>query len=166
MTETILTLKGVGLPPLSARQCTQTLEGVPLGKLSRTVNGKLLYTGDEVHQKYTSLIKGRDKHPAGFDTLRRGQQVQVGCIQRLWQEGTEPTIQLGRPAVEGSVIVMNLRQEPLSFVQERSQVIRILSEEKAYISYRPILNMRITEMSLSTTEWEGESAWMLKLEEV
>src|SRR4051812_21910193 len=98
MKETILTLKGVGLPPLSARQCTQTLEAIPLGKLYRTVNGKLLYTGDETHQKYTTLIKGADKNPAGFDALRRGQHVQVGCIQRLWQEEDASVIQLGRPA--------------------------------------------------------------------
>ena len=166
MKETILTLKGVGMPPLSARQCMQTLDVISLGKMYRTVNGKLLYTGDEAHQKYTTLIKGQDKHPAGFDTLRRGQWVQVGCIQRLWQTGTAPTVCLGRAAVEGSIVVMNGQQTPLSFSQEELRVIRILSEEKAYISYRPLLEMCIAEMNLSTTEWEGGSEWMLRLEEI
>jgi hypothetical protein len=166
MKETLLTLKGVGLPPLSARQCTQILEAIPLGKLYRTVNGKLIYTGDERNQKYTTLIKGQDKHPAGFDTLRHGQLVQVGCIQRLWQEEDTSLTQLGRPAVEGSVFVMNEQRKPLSFVQEGPRMIRILSEEKAYISYRPILDMCVREMNLSTAEWEGGSEWYLKLEEV
>lgn len=166
MKETILTVTGVGLPPLSARQCTQILEMVPLGKLCRTVNGKLLYTGDKMHQKYTTLIKGADKHPAGFDALQRGQHVQVGCIQRLWQEGSSAVIQLGRPAVEGSILVMDVQQKLLSFIQEEPTVIRILVEEKAYISYRPILEMCLTEMNLSTIEWESGSEWYLRLEEI
>lgn len=166
MKETILTLKGIGLPPLSAGHCTQTLEALSLGKFYRTVNGDLLYTGDDTPQKYITHIKGKDKYPAGLDSLVCGQLVQVGCIVRLWQEGRGEIIHLGRTAVEGSILAINTQQKVLSFSIESPTQIRLLSSEKAYISYRPLLEMRLIEMNLFTNEWESENEWSLKLEEV
>ena len=101
MTQTLLKIQGAGMPPVMLDQCTQTLEAMPLGGLHRTVNGELIYTGVPGRMKYRTVCSGTGNGTPGLDALKRGDQVTVHCIQRLWQEATGERTILSRPAVVG-----------------------------------------------------------------
>jgi len=104
-----------------------------------------------------------------MDQLHIGHLVTVGCIQRLWQEvaGTT-TVNLGRPAVEGSIVTMNQERQPLDFRQINSQAIELTAPPngKAYMGYCPVLKTRLIDFQLKMEEWKHMSSWKLVLEEV
>ena len=175
MHETDLTLTVGGLPPLSARGCTQTLSPAPLGALRRTINGSLVFTGLQSHKKSTTLIHGSDKAPPAFEGLWRGREATVGCLSPLTQkidgDGERRAIELERPPVEGSVQVYGGEDRtplPLSSVEGRRVVLEnpLGEGETAYAVYRPLLRMTVTGFSQETDEWGVECAWKLALEEV
>lgn len=169
--ETVLTFSIGGLPPFSARGCVQTLKPVQLGKMVRTINGTLLHLGPKA-LKYKSVIEAKDKSVLAVDRFSPGAQVRVGCIQRLWEkmEGRDHH-QLSRVDVPGSVCVLDNEQKLIPFSQSGTHITlarnQELSEDKEYfVTYRPYLDMRITDFSLKTKEWSMETEWMLHLDEI
>lgn len=165
--ETELIIEGCNFPPLSARGCTQELTVVSQGAFRRTVNGDLAYLGPENH-KYRSVIRCEDKVTLVNErALERGAVVRIGCLQRLWQQGSG-RVTLEREAVAGSAAAMDAAQN--------SVVVRVLDSktvevgdgksEKAFVSYRPYLSMRVISLTLHTDEWGLKAGWRLELEEV
>jgi hypothetical protein len=111
MSETNLTLNIGGLPPFSARGVKQELAPIENAEAHRTVNGELVTTVSRLHHKYRTTIKGQDKLPMAMDSLWKGQTVQVGCLQRLWQKSDDLSLDLGRDPVLGSVIAISQDRE-------------------------------------------------------
>ena len=171
MYESELMLDRIGFPPFSARNCQQTLIPVMSGDLRRTVNGTLIYTGNEGHHKFQTVIQCQDKSCPAFEGIWRGSLVKVGCIQRLSQEVKYlREITLYRDPVENSVIVMdeNRQEKEIESVTERIIRIRDRQQEpdKWYVFYRPSLAMRVISYKLLTDEWGFSGGWQLDLEEV
>jgi hypothetical protein len=165
MEETHLSLSIGGLPPFSSRGCTQVLTPLSMGDTHRTVNGELVTTASPLHHKYQTVIKGQDKLPIALDSLWKGQDVVVGCIQHLWQKAGGVELQLSRMPVEGSVIALNEQKEPVQIQTVHGKTVSL--EAPAYVGYRPLLTMKITDFGYETGEWKGEGCeWFLKLEEV
>jgi hypothetical protein len=169
--ESELILSRGGFPALSARGCIQHITPIEGGNLRRTINGKLVYTGRVEGHKYRSVIKCEDKACIALEGIWRGGPVRVGCIQRLGQKVTHYRTMLERDPVEGSIIVMNSKQEavePLS--REARQIIlpeNVLNQSmEIYITYRPWLDMCVTDFSFMTNEWGLKTGWHLELEEI
>lgn len=168
--ETELLISQVGFPPFSARNCHQQLTPIRSGEFRRTVNGNLVYVGRETHHKFKTVITCEDRSTIAFYQFAMGVEVDVSCIQSLWQEVTLSTgaIQLLRPAVENTVIVQDQSHTLLPFRLENrvSLMIQAPPKTKALIRYCPILRMRVTHFNLSTQEWSEKSSWSLELEEI
>lgn len=168
--ESILKLSVGGLPPLSARGCTQTLTPLPLGHQQRTLNGELIHWGEQ-GVKYQSHIQCQDQTVLATDGLFPGVDVTVECIQPLWQrfegktEGSN-TIRLDREPVEGSIVAMTAEREPLSVTCEGSSLELPGMAEPIFVCYRPRLKMKVRHYELFTNEWGLSSGWKLDLEEV
>lgn len=172
--ETQLVLSRGGFPPYSARGCQQTLTPLKTGEFRRTVNGTLVFTGSQKHRKYQSVLRCRDAAPPSFEGLWQGERVEVSCLQRLVQEVTltseTPRITLDRHGVKGSV-TLQVTGEPLIPLAEAqgyevSLPERLEGGQKGYLSYRPILTMRVISFHLETDEWGAEVGWTLTLEEI
>jgi len=169
--ETVLTFSIGGLPPFSARGCVQTLKPVQLGKMVRTVNGELLHLGPKT-LKYKSIIEAKDKSVLAVDNFSPGSHVRVGCIQRLWEKiegGARHTIT--REDVPGSVSVLDDDQNIIPFSQVGTQITldnydNLPAGNAYFVTYRPYLDMRITDFSLKTKEWSMETEWNLFLDEI
>ena len=168
MTPTSLKIQGAGMPSILLEECTQTLETIALGGLHRTVNGELIYTGTPEMTKYKSTCVGCGQGAPGLDALKRGDAVTVQCIQRLWQEVNTAEITLARPSVAGTVLLMDEKRQLVTFNQISATKIGL--EEAPlmplYLSYCPVLNMRILEMTFNVTEWDNKATWKVILEEV
>ena len=148
MTNTVLSLSGMGIPPYSARGLTQTL--TPIGassNLRRTVNAALVDISDSTFRKYASVIRSRgDVDPPALEGRWPGMTLTVDCIVELSQEsestegGTEG---LDRTPVPGSTRYAD-----------------------GFLFYRPRLVMLITNFDVSKDEWGAAVDWTLSLEEV
>lgn len=155
------------MPPFLLDECTQTLETLALGGLHRTVNGQLIYTGWEDMVKYKSHCAGKGKMAPGLAKLKRGDAVEVDCIQRLWQEALTTSMTLSRPAVQATLLVMDRDRRLVPFRQvSPTQLEWEAGTGPVYVSYCPHLQMRVVDMGFKITEWEDTSAWWLNLEEV
>lgn len=168
MTQTLLKIQGAGMPPMLLEECTQVLEALPLGGLHRTVNGELIYTGVPGMMKYKTVCAGTGKAAPGLDTLKRGDQVRVQCIQRLWQEMEGPESTLSRPAVPNTVLVMTEQRQPVThtLLSPTQITVKKRPAESLYLSYCPLLIMRVVDLTLNTVEWGETTTWKIKLEEV
>ncbi len=163
--ETELIIEGCGFPPLSARGCQQELSIVEQGTFRRTVNGDLNYVGPKSH-KYKSVIRCEDKTTlVNEGVVMRGATVRVGCLQRLWQQGSCGFMTLEREAVSGSIAGIDRRQ--------KSRIVRLIDaktvelfDDDTFISYRPWLVMRVIALTLNTDEWGLKAGWVLELEEI
>ncbi len=165
MDETCLSLSVGGLPPFSARGCTQVLKPIASAENHRTVNGELVTTVSQLHHKYQTTIKSQDKLPVAIDCLWKGQTIQVGCMQRLWQRADGLTIELSREPVEGSVVAINAEREPVVVLGVIERTVSLAAP--GFVGYRPLLTMKITDFGYETEEWgEGGVSWFLSMEEV
>lgn len=168
--ESILKLSVGGLPPLSARGCTQTLIPLPLGHQQRTLNGELVHWGEQ-GVKYKSCIQCQDQSVLATDGLHPGVNVTVECIQPLWQrfeaqaDGSN-TICLDRAPVEGSVVAMTAERDPLSVTCDGNCIELPGMAEPIFVCYRPRLHMKVCHYELFTNEWGLSSGWKLELEEI
>ena len=138
----VLTLSGIGVPPYSARDASQTLE--PIGssqQLRRTINGELIDISRAEFRKYRSTISCVDQQPPAIDGVWPGQVLTVGCISELsyLTAGGAPA----RPLGSGSA-----------------------RTEGDYTFYRPSLTMRVAAFSQDTDEYGAVVSWSLQLEEV
>lgn len=168
--ETLLTFSIGGLPPFSARGCVQTLKPVQLGKMARTVNGELLHLGPKT-LKYQSIIEAKDKSVLAVDNFSPGSHVRVGCIQRLWEKIEGGVHTISRKQVSGSVAVLDSEQNIIPFSQSGMQITlnrydNFSVDRECFVTYRPYLDMRITDFSLKTKEWSMETEWILYLNEI
>lgn len=167
---TDLTLQPLGeggtlLPLLSCRNCIQTLTPVPRGELHRTVNGELVHTGLPGHTKYRSVIKGDDQVPPALEHVWKGAVFQVGCLVLLTQRlNGGRDVELSRLPVEGSVSVADQVGVPLEI---REMSVRLPQEGiSGFISYRPLLEMSVTDFKVTTDEWGMTTGWTLELVEL
>lgn len=168
--ETELKISGVGFPPFSARGCVQTLVPLKTQSFHRTINGELLYLGGQGFHKFTSTIVCQDLGAFSSQIFGIGQEVDVACIQRLWQpfEGSErpQELTLLRPGVPGSLIAKDEGMKSVDVTILSDTHVRLTSPGPGHISYCPKLRMRIREFSLKTHEWDAHNSWVMVLEEV
>ncbi|MDR0633092.1 MAG: hypothetical protein LBF84_03050 [Holosporales bacterium] len=171
--ETSLTLSIGGLPPLSARGCTQELKPKPQGFFKRTLNGDLIFVGNSSH-KYISTIKCSDSIPIATEGLQIGTPVLVGCIQPLCQkisisEESSKSVTLERDVIVNSVQIFDAENRDCPDFTVDGRIVTIPNPPQyvgLFVSYYPILNMRVTSFVLTTDEWNMKSGWQLDLEEV
>ena len=169
--ESGLILSRGGLPPFSARGCIQRLMPIEAGTMRRTVNGWLVYTGKKEGHKYRSLIYCEDKAAIALEGIWRGGSLKVGCIQRLSQKVLNLETHLDREPVEGSVCAFTDRQERIDIlsISGRKTVLKEMAFSEGreiFISYRPWLDMCITDFAYMTNEWGLKAGWRLELEEI
>ncbi len=141
--DTLLTISGLGTMLYQARGLTQTLTVIKESQqLARTINGLLIDMSVPQFRKYTSKVSAKDVTVGPVDNLWPGMEVTVGCAAYLSYLTGNP----GSPfkdQVSGSAYTMG-----------------------AYTFYRPLLTMRIINVSVNDNEWNAESQWELELEEV
>lgn len=127
------------LAPFSARGLTQSLERLP-GIQRRTINGELIDLTPSWNRKYKSTITCTDTTIPALDGAYIGQTVTVDCTHRLtYPTGGSPekTVVSGSEEIEG-----------------------------AFVSYRPQLEMIVTDIRSSFDEAPHEYAWQCDLAEV
>ncbi len=163
--ETELVISHVGFPPLSARGCSQELVPLSLGQFRRTVNGDLVFLGVQ-GKKYKTIITCEDKASFASDELLPGMVVDVQCIQRLWQKIEGSQVLLDRYPVEESLCAITEARDPMKIICFNGKEVTLDNKKIGYVSYRPILKMRIIRFGLTTDEWGGRAGWRLELEEV
>jgi hypothetical protein len=166
--ETMLTLSVGGFPPLSARGCEQTLSVINDGDMRRTINGTLVLNKNQPIKKYKSIIKCKDKTSLASFGLYPGKDIMVGCIHHLFQAGNVGDNGLERPFVDGSIQVININRELIPFIIQNKtiHIEQTNNMDPIFISYRPLLSMRVVRYELFTYEWSLESGWELELEEI
>ena len=151
--ETQLTLSMGGFPPLSARGCTQTLTSPP-AHFVRTIEGQLICLGPKI-KKYVSVIEGSDVNVLSTDNLMiPGTELEVGCIQHLWQRVKGGPFTLSRTPIADSLCFMGQVLDAYE------------APEEGFVSYRPLLKMALKSYTLSTDEWGLKTKWRMELEEV
>lgn len=139
---TLLNLRGIGVPPYSARGLSQTLEPIAASiHIERTIDGGLINLGYEPFQKYKSTITGSDQQSPAVDGKWSGQIIEVECIVELAAVAYDEA--LGRPAVVGSIRF-----------------------ESGFIFYRPKLTMMVLGFSIDKDEWGAAVGWHMDLEEL
>lgn len=167
--ESELSLSIGGLPPLSSRGCIQQLTPINDGEFHRTINGNLIFLGNNQSKKYRSIIDCEDKTPLATDGLHRGCEVVVGCIQRLWQKVCPQISEvfLEKNPVNGSIIAVDNQYKEIPIIEvDGRRIIIALQDEPCFINYRPLLNMRTITYKLSINEWGIKVGWHLELEEM
>lgn len=175
--ETELIIEGISFPPLSARGCEQQLTLSPQGQFRRTVSGKLCFIGQK-SKKYHSIIKCSDTTTlASSGVFGRGDTLRVGCLQRLWQKTTGGIVHLERKAVEGSIAVIDQKQNAIPFRVINNESIEVISSSQAdlnatsakpnfFCCFRPWMTMKILDIKFFASEWNFKSGWQLELEEI
>ncbi len=167
--ESELTINIGGFPPFSARGCEQELTPIEHGDFHRNVNGDLVYLGSDAHAKYKSTIKCNDKAAIATDGLYRGREIELGCIQRLWQkfEANQPELELDKLPVEGSLYAYSNDQVEIKILKIDGKKITLATPNPGgYICYRPLLSMRIVQYTLKTNEWGIKVGWQMECEEI
>lgn len=139
-TELVLSVGGVAL--YSARGLDQTLE--PIGAssvLRRTVNGILVDLSVDKFHKYQSTITCTDVEAPALDGIFPGVALTVDCVSELVYQtaGGTPS----RTVIAGSTRVIG-----------------------NFTVYRPRLDMMVTGLQQSISEYARTVAWSLHLEEV
>lgn len=163
--ETELVISHVGFPPLSARGCSQELVPLALGQFRRTINGDLVFLGVQ-GKKYKTIITCEDRASFASDELLPGMVVDVQCIQRLWQKIEGSQVVLDRYPVEKSLCAITEERDPMRIICFNGKEITLDNQKVGYVSYRPVLKMRVTRFGLTTDEWGAKAGWRLELEEV
>lgn len=167
--ETELSISIGGLPPFSARGCEQELTPIIQGEFHRTINGDLIYLGEDTHTKYKSLITCNDKTVIATDGLHRGNEIQLGCIQRLWQKVApdQKEIILDKIPVPGSVYAIDNNSATIEIVNEDGRKVMLTEPNNGgFVCYRPLLSMRIIQYKLRTNEWGVKVGWQIECEEI
>lgn len=141
MTDTLLAITGMGLPPWSSRGCEQTLEPIDQSKqIKRTINGVAHDLSLPQFRKYRSSVTCNDINSPAFDANWPGKELTVDCIPELsyLTAGGAPakTVVAGSSRTDGD-----------------------------YTFYRPQLIMRMLSWDIRRDEWGHETGWQIELEE-
>ncbi|MDR1551670.1 MAG: hypothetical protein LBS14_03270 [Holosporaceae bacterium] len=170
MHETDLILGVAGLPPQSARNCRQELSPIPNGEFKKSLNGDLLFLASNERRRYRSVISCSDTNVPTIEGIWIGSQINVGCIQYLWQtvNAGERRVRLIRPAVDGSVCPINEVGDTVRFTMVDDGVVALSfpHEERVFVGFRPWLTMLVTNFIFETNEWGLSGSWKLFLEEI
>lgn len=155
-------------PPYSCDNCVQELITAPNGYFTRSINGKLIFCKTSDRQRYRSIITCRDYHT--LSGVWAGMRVRIGCVQSIWQHSTSPQIQLTRDYVADSLEVVDPEGNTVPF-ECKGNVVCVDRSSYAddvtlYVSYRPWLDMHITDFKSEYCEWGMTCTWRLELEEV
>jgi hypothetical protein len=141
----LLVLSGIGVPPFSARNITQTLDMIAQSAvMRRTVNGRMVNLAPPQFRKYKSAISGSDQDTGAFSGVFPGLAVTVDCVQEL----AFPTVR-GRGA------------------DDRTAVPGTERVRGDHTFYCPRLDMVVT--AGPTASWDeaaGVNTWSIELEEV
>jgi hypothetical protein len=139
---TNLRIRGVGVPPYSARGVSQTLEPIDqAANLMRDANGGLDDISFDGFKKYKTTVTGSDQRPPNFNGKWPGLLIEMDCISELvYATDSESP---DRPVVPGSEVI-----------------------EGAHTAYRPRLQMRITGLTIDQDEYGAQVSWTLTAEEV
>lgn len=155
-------------PPYSCDNCVQELIAAPNGYFTRSMNGKLIFCKTSDSKRYRSVITCRDYHT--LSGVWAGMKVRIGCVQSVWQHSTEAAIKLERDYVEDSLCVVDKEGHAVPFECKDNVVCVNRSsydvDEVFYVSYRPWLDMHITDFKSEYSEWGMTCVWRLDLEEV
>lgn len=139
---TLLEISGPGIADYTARGATQTLDPIDASAvMARTVNGALIDLSPPQMRKYKSTISCNDTETPALDGIWPGQVLTVDCVAELGYKTAGGVPQ--RPVVTGS---------------ERTS--------GAWSYYRPRLDMRVMQYSVSRDEYGAKTDWSLDLEEV
>lgn len=169
MTESNLILGIMGFPPESARNCIQELYPIPNGEFKKSINGNLLFLESTERKRYKSVISCKDINSPIIDGIWIGSQINVGCIQNLWQfiNVGEMKIRLIRAPVKESVFAVNNAGEPIRFnLIDEEVCLEQAYHEKIFVCFRPWLTMKVIDFSLETNEWGMSGGWKIILEEI
>lgn len=165
--ESVLKISKMGFPPWSLRDAHQKIGPIAAPVMRRTINGTLVSIAPPTHRKYATLITCQDKQGPAMDDIWVGDAVEVACIQPFIQAFCTDTLELSRPAVTGSIRAYDQTGASVGFVQE-GQILRlqIPAGITGYVSYRPLLQMRLKSFQLHNHEWDLQTAWQMDLEEI
>ena len=166
--ETDLWIEGVYFPRFSARECTQELWPVMDDRLfQRTINGTLLFLGHEKDLKYKTIMTCNDQSMPVMGHISKGSMVKVGCLQFISQPLLKETTKLCRSCIEGSISVFSMNHTATEFTSRLEENdIYIESKEGCYVTFRPILCMRVIDFRFIQHEWGEKNGWSITLEEV
>lgn len=141
---TILVLSGVGIPPYSGHQLTQTLEEAGgQGEFARNINNKLVDLSPPWEKLLKTTITCNDVvNPPAFNGSIKGKVVTVDCVFEFSFLTALGSAGYLRDVVPGS---------------ERT--------EGDWTFYRPRLVMVVTNFSLTKDEWNNVNGWTMELEE-
>jgi len=139
---TVLEISGPGIASYTARGATQTLDPIDASSvMARTVNGALIDLSPAQMRKYKSTISCNDTETPALDGVWPGMVLTVDCIAELGYLTAGGAA--GRAVVTGS---------------ERTS--------GSWSYYRPRLDMRVIQYSVSRDEYGAMTDWSLDLEEV
>jgi hypothetical protein len=150
--ETDLKLSIGGFPPMSARNCHQTLWCQDLTKRRRTINGNLVTLGNLI-KKYKTKIKGTDENILATGAyLTPGTRVEVTCLQRICEKidfGTSKVL-LSRPLEEKSLIFLTKAfDENLSFHKTIKNLLkRLVIEQECVLEFKSEIDLNKINKSL------------------
>jgi hypothetical protein len=160
---------GAGEPLFSAIHCTQEFSLVKQGVLTRTVNGEMVFLGNTEHQKYITHIRGRDPQAPALESLWRGREVFVHCIQFLTQEiaiGVDEVMLSKSPCPQSISVFSQEGDTPFQLTSNRAVHLETISSKKRFIRYRPLLKMMVVDTWMNVQEKQKVIEWMMKLEEI
>lgn len=168
---TLIKLDLNALPTEASSNCTQELTPINAGELNRTINGELIYIGEENIAKFRSTIRGQDTLPIALDNLWRGKIIEVQCLQPLAQSvstATSTVILARRAAISSVCAWSNNIKIPIINQQDNKVTFALPSQVSSFIvTYRPIMQMMIVDFGYVSHEWDmKQNSWYLDLEEV
>lgn len=182
MTETVLTLSGIGIVPLSGRGISERLAPIDNGQLRRTVNGALVDTTLASHRKYGVTISGGDVQPPAFAGVWRGQETTVQCVTELSQKitltaGAAEDVALDRKPVTGSgraicrLAEIDHITSDVAFTAVTGGWVADVDFNDtglagdAYLFWRPELVCLVQNLNEDTDEYAASPGWSLELAE-
>lgn len=184
MTETVLSLSGIGIVPLSSRGVTERLSPISNGELRRTVNGTLVDTTTTNNRKFQVSLSGGDVQPPALNGVWRGQATTVQCVTELGKvvtltAGAASNIALDRKPVTGSGRALFKLSETevipttnVSFSSVTGGWVAAVDfgvtgyAGAASIFYRPEIDCLVDNWNSDTDEYAAAPGWTLDLLEV
>lgn len=180
MTVTKLDLGDIAMLPGSDRSISETLEPISeAAQLRRTINGRLVNTGDQAFRKYRISLSGTDLRPPALDGIWPGMAIEISAITELTKRDATPVlltlpdgtrvrkVDLGREPVPGSVTVKNTDNVGISMIAVAGASVYLDRQVgEVYVTYRPRLSCIIENWSSDEDEAAASVSWSLSALEV
>ena len=160
-----IVIEGANMPPLRLENCTQTITHQGQDHLRRTVNGVMKATALDTSIRYATTIQCAGAALPSLGGMHVGQRVRIQSIQRLWQTGQKDGLSLARPAVSGSVLVLNSQNEVIPHDQIGNQIIPQFLGRPYFVGYCPILTACVVDVTMTCGMGGLDQVWMLTAEE-